>query len=459
MPQALARRPKPLPKPIKGCLFKRAGADGRYLKASSPEVAPYWFEFRLPGGGEDSIRRFALKTTDHTEAVMRANALIWKATQFAEEAYLQGKLTPGLEKARREERNAVPRSFDNPRSVTVANVLEKRIPLSGLWDAVKGRYDARFKSQEVYRQQTAKFVKYATEHDLEYAEDVTRDFSEGYARWIYERVTTAPKHIGCLRRVWQLLYPDATSNPWDLGIRLQPKEKESAMNYRTLTLNEVRRVRQVVLRLAGDAELRTGRFKDFSPELFSEMADAILFSYHYGLRIGSIAAIRQSDFNVQHGTWVHRPPKTSRATLGTDYPILPEIAPILRLRLSGDKDAPLFPAFAQAYRTAEQKLNLANKAIFKLAEVEDSRIKGRATWHSFRATFITRLTEAGCPVSIVKELAQHTKGDVTQRYVHISMENKLRWLSAIPELGEVDMEAEYPTEPELPQAAGADAAS
>ena len=128
-------------------------------------------------------------------------------------------------------------------------------------------------------------------------------------------------------------------------------------------------------------------------------------------------------------------------------------------RESADKDAPLFPAFAQAYRTAEQKLNLANKAIFKLAEVEDSRIKGRATWHSFRATFITRLTEAGCPVSIVKELAQHTKGDVTQRYVHISMENKLRWLSAIPELGEVDLEAEYPTEPELPQAAGADAAS
>ena len=85
-----------------------------------------------------------------------------------------------------------------------------------------------------------------------------------------------------------------------------------------------------------------------------------------------------------------------------------------------------------------------------MAKIGDSPLKGRATWHSLRATFITRLTEAGCPVSIVKELAQHAKGEITQRYVHASMESKLKWLSTMQDLGTVDLEAEYPTESELP---------
>ena len=104
----------------------------------------------------------------------------------------------------------------------------------------------------------------------------------------------------------------------------------------------------------------------------------------------------------------------------------------------------------QAHRGSEQLFNLAIKAVFKLAEVPDSPLKGRATWHSFRATFITRLTENGCPMAIVKELAQHAKADMTQRYVHTSMAVKLQWLRTLPDLGEPDLAAAYPTEPELP---------
>ena len=446
MPQAQGKYSAP--KPVRGYLFKRVG--NRYVPAASPEPGPFWFEFRLLGGGEGNVRRLALGTKDPAEAVVRANALVWKATQFAEEAFLRDRLTPALAQARRDERDAVPRAFEHPRSVTVACASGKRITIPGLWAAVKPRYDARVKSLDVYRQQVAKFARYAAARGLEYAEDVSREFAEDYARWLYGRVTTAPKHIGSLRRVWQLLFPDATSNPWDLGIRLQPKEKDHAMNYRVLTFNEVRRLRQALLRLADGSGCCKSRLRDFKPALFAEMADAVLFSYHYGLRIGSIAAIRQGDFKPARGTWIHRPPKTSRATLGTDYPILPEISSVLSRRLTGGGEAPLFPEFALVHGACEQKFNLAIKAVFKMAKVGDSPLKGRATWHSLRATFITRLTEAGCPVSIVKELAQHAKGEITQRYVHASMESKLKWLSAIQDLGTVDLEAEYPTESELP---------
>ena len=39
---------------------------------------------------------------------------------------------------------------------------------------------------------------------------------------------------------------------------------------------------------------------------------------------------------------------------------------------------------------------------------------------------------------------------MTQRYVHTSLATKLKWLRTLPDLGEVDPEAEYPTERGLP---------
>ncbi len=225
------------------------------------------------------------------------------------------------------------------------------------------------------------------------------------------------------------------------------------MNYRTLTFNEIRRIRQAIVRLKADVSPIGCRSRILNTALLDDMADAIAFCYHYGLRIGSIDVIYWADFNRTAGTWRHRPPKTSRATLGNDYPILPEIEAILdrRLALVGESPkGPVFPAFVQAHKDEEQALNLAIKAIFKFADVNDSPLKGRATWHSFRATFITRLTEKGCPMAIVKELAQHAKADMTQRYVHTSMATKLHWLHLLPDLGEPDLDALYPTEPEIP---------
>ncbi len=454
-------------KPVRGSIFKRKG--GKYLSVRSEIEAPFWFEFTIPGG-DGAVQRIALRTTDPALALLRANALVWKSHQFAEEAFLQSKLSSrhlvsgGGAVVPREASVSgcgavapeilgcgavAPRS---PRSLTVETALEPRVSLAKLWVTVKTRYDARAKSLEAYRQQTVKFAKYALAAGLHYADEVTRPFAEDYARWLFPRVTTADKHIGCLHREWQLLFPDAPANPWNLSIRLQKKEKDHAMNYRALTCNEIRRVRQALARLRLDKTPLGGRGRMLDDALLSDMSDAIIFCYHYGLRIGSVGVIRWEDFNLADKTWSHRPPKTSRATLGNDYPLLPEIEDILSRRRTEADDHPrglLFPAFARTHASAEQLFNLAIKAIFKFAQVEDSPLKGRATWHSFRATFITRLTENGCPEAIVKELAQHVRADVTQRYVHISMGVKLKWLQTLQDLGAVDLDADYSDNPEL----------
>ena len=442
MPYTAAKHERSPLKPVCGSLFKRKG--GKYLPVRSQIEAPFWFEFRLPGDGR--VCRVALRTTDPVVALLRADAIVLKSHQFAEEIFLRGKLIP---RPHSQDETVAPQ---DPRSLTIEKALEPRVSLAKLWENVRTRYDARAKSLETYRQQTAKFAKYALAAGLHYADEVTRLFAEDYARWLFPRVTTADKHIGCLRREWQLLFPDAPANPWNLSIRLQKKEKDHAMNYRALTCNEIRRVRQVLERLRLDKAPLSGRARMLDDALLVDMADAIVFCYHYGLRIGSVGVIRWEDFNLVDKTWSHRPPKTSRATLGNDYPLLPEIEAILSRRRAEAGDhphGPVFPAFARAHATAEQSLNLTIKAVFKLARVEDSLLKGRATWHSFRATFITRLTENGCPEAIVKELAQHVRADVTQRYVHISMGVKHKWLQTLPDLGTIDLSADYSDNPEL----------
>ena len=459
MPQTAAKRERSPLKPVCGSLFKRKG--GKYLPVRSQIEAPFWFEFRLPGDGR--VCRVALRTTDPVVALLRADAIVLKSHQFAEEIFLRGKLTPRPQS----QGGAIAPSVSGcgaiapsvsgcgavaPRSLTVEKALEPRVSLAKLWENVRTRYDARAKSLETYRQQTAKFAKYALAAGLHYADEVTRPFAEDYARWLFPRVTTADKHIGCLRREWQLLFPDAPANPWNLSIRLQKKEKDHAMNYRALTCNEIRRVRQALERLRLDKAPLSGRARMLDDALLADMADAIVFCYHYGLRIGSVGVIRWEDFNLADRTWSHRPPKTSRATLGNDYPLLPEIETILsrrRTEAGGHPHGAVFPAFARAHATAEQSLNLTIKAVFKFARVEDSMLKGRATWHSFRATFITRLTENGCPEAIVKELAQHVRADVTQRYVHISMGIKHKWLQTLPDLGTIDLAADYSDNSEL----------
>ena len=466
-------------KPVRGSLFKRKG--GKYLPVWSQIEAPFWFEIRLPGG-DGRVRRIALHTTDPALALLRADELVFKCRQFADEAMLKllahsggpsyvpsasgdGRTVfgqgGGTSVAREPPLFGLP--CGNGRTMfgqggagalppSVLPNPSERILLSALWETVKSRYAARAKSLETYRQQTVKFAKFALNAGLRYADEVSRPFAEDYARWLFPRVTTADKHIGCLRREWQLLFPDAPANPWNLSIRLQKKEKARAMNYRALTLNEIRRVRQTIARLRLDKTPLGCRGHLLDDALLADMADALVFSYHYGLRIGSVGVIRWNDFNLADKTWSHRPPKTSRATLGNDYPILPEIEAILARRRAAVGDHPLgllFPAFARTHSAAEQLFNLSIKAVFKLARVLDSPLKGRASWHSFRATFITRLTENGCPQAIVKELAQHVRADVTQRYVHISMAAKDKWLRTLPDLGDIDLSAEYPTESEL----------
>jgi len=50
----------------------------------------------------------------------------------------------------------------------------------------------------------------------------------------------------------------------------------------------------------------------------------------------------------------------------------------------------------------------------------------RATWHTFRHTFASRLTRKGADLVTVKELLGHSTVVVTMRYAHTNFEAKLQ---------------------------------
>ena len=48
------------------------------------------------------------------------------------------------------------------------------------------------------------------------------------------------------------------------------------------------------------------------------------------------------------------------------------------------------------------------------------------TWHTFRHTFASRLTQNGADIVAVKELLGHSTVTVTMRYAHTNYESKAR---------------------------------
>ena len=81
-------------KPITGTLFKRR--KGKYIPATSKEEGVFYYQFNPRVDKRVKNVTICLKTTDVFEARLKADALAWKAYQFADEYYLKSKMAPEL---------------------------------------------------------------------------------------------------------------------------------------------------------------------------------------------------------------------------------------------------------------------------------------------------------------------------------------------------------------------------
>lgn len=323
-----------------------------------------------------------------------------------------------------------------------------------LWPDFTNRYEASQASLRTYRQKFDVFLKWLAGRNanssapIQAMEDVTRELAEDYARFIFRRKSTARKDIDNLRRLWEVLLPDLERNPWKIGLHLRTPPTPKPCNYRPLSLDEARRFVRASLEAAEkcdpsspnrDARFATGRGK------FEDIADAAVFAWHYGMRMGSLASLDWKELATwRRGYFLHVPPKTRFSKpWPLEIPVVKEVAEVLAARQSQRNDkrksaapSPLFPFLTEEYRRSQPNLATSVKGLFKCAGIRDTH-KGRAQMHSFRASFITQMDEAGVPTGITDCITGHAARSVHDLYSHARPQALRKWLDkAIPNLHE-----------------------
>lgn len=338
------------------------------------------------------------------------------------------------------------------RKVTRKRIVKESLQLHNLfniWDEFTTRYEAAEASLRTYKQKYEIFLKWVLEQNklseklpLRNLEDITRDIAEDYARYVYKRKTTAKKDIENLKRIWTVMLPDEERNPWNIGLHLRTPLPKSPCNYRPLTVDEARRFIAKARECAekGDpcSTIADGRYTSGSDK-FLDLADAAIFAWHYGMRIGSLVSLHWKELaTYRQGYFLHIPPKTRHSKpWPLEIPIVSEVREVLVRREKGFGGKPcgfLFPDLAKEHKRSAPNLTSSIKCLFTAAGIRNNH-KGRSQMHSFRASFITQMDEAGAPTGITDAITGHAPKTVHDRYSHARADALKRWLDkAIPNL-------------------------
>lgn len=307
-----------------------------------------------------------------------------------------------------------------------------RVRLEDVWKIFSGRHEGARATMRRYRQEWHNFL--SAHPELHFFDQVNRVVAEGWVRRLYREKISASSEIATLRRIWHALDPDGC-NPWDTGLRLVRKRPERPLSYRRLTIAEARMLLSVVERA------RDGRIKSRLPaHFFEELADAIHFAWHYGMRIGSLASLKWEDFRpaFRRGFFYHVPPKTQvLKPWPLEIPVLPPIREILLRRRGEGQRLPrgwLFPEFHERYAKHPTKITSVVRILRLRAGIGDDP-HGRASMHAFRATFVTRMDEVGAPAAVTDSITGHAPQSMHARYSRVGIATKRRWLlKALPPL-------------------------
>ena len=330
--------------------------------------------------------------------------------------------------------------FEEMMNTSKAAEEEKKISVSTLFDAYIERYPILSNNTRLhYRQEFRNLLKWISAYHPECTTvgSITPSIGEEFVRYDYNTKKSARFEIATLRRIWREVVP-SVKNPWEHHLHLITYQTEKCQSHRPLTPQELNRiVSSIQDRINAVSSQDHKPIKnELSVDFLKEFKDALVFAHYYGMRIGSIASLKWSDFkNFAHrSSFLHLPPKTAhRNPKPLDLPYMEDVTSVLMRRKPTDiikayKDGErLFPLFSSRYNQCPSSISMIFRRFVKKAKVRDTAL-GIASFHSLRTTFVSRMDDVSAPVYLTDSITGHKTKGMHALYSKPSPRAKRKWI-------------------------------
>lgn len=317
---------------------------------------------------------------------------------------------------------------------------EKDVLVESLFDTYIARHPALSRNTRLhYRQEFRNMIKWLSANHPECTTvgSITPKIGEEFIRFDYATKKSACFEIASLRRIWNEVVP-SLKNPWEHRLHLVTHQTEKCRSHRSLTPCELKRV--VAAIQSRIDSVSSPSHKPYKHELtvgfLKELKESIAFGHYYGMRMGSIALLKWSDFKsfARRSSFLHVPPKTAyRNPRPLDLPYLDDIKSILTSRKPANiakayKDGErVFPLLSARYEKCPSSISMIFRKFVKKAKVRDSEL-GIASMHSLRTTFVSCMDGVSAPVYLTDSITGHATKGMHAVYSKPSPKAKRKWI-------------------------------
>ncbi len=285
--------------------------------------------------------------------------------------------------------------------------LSQLMPLYADWLKTSGRAIGKrtYENRQMAVHRLTKWIgtSYQSAASIEQIDDAA---AAQYARHLADsglKAKTRKCMIDNLATVWKALaHPlPKLQNPWP---RVRPIDTDSATG-KPFTREQEKKIMEEAKKAGNGWQI------------------ACLIARHTGMRYGSVARLKWSEVDLEAGMIRHTPPKTSRHKIQVRVPLVAALHDALKeARAANPTETYVLPAHARAYH---QRTLKSGPGLFAPI-LTSAGIGAGYTFHSWRHTFRTRLSEAGVSDDIAKRLGGWTKDATAARYDHAERAAEIR---------------------------------
>ncbi len=253
-------------------------------------------------------------------------------------------------------------------------------------------------------------------------DDATAFLSENWSRGIAAKTYNAS--IDILRSVFRLLNKDV--NPF-AGFK---KKHAVSENREAFSIEDLQKIWKTLIA------------DDYFILHKEEMIVLYKLALYTGARCGDLCLMKWESVDLQNRLIRFIPHKTAQSSRKqVEIPINDILFEAL---MSLDKDdVYVLPRVAERYKKNPGGISRDTKKLLEAAgltpnvpgEMHRLRQVSRLGFHSFRHSYVSLLINSGVNPLVVRDLVGHTTVDMTARYTHVAMENKIQAVDVLPVLG------------------------